>query len=181
MSNLIDSVMQEMDASNNQQDLNYSPMMMGQQQQGMMPGYSPQPHPQQMMGNHPGMMPSPIQPQRQVHTGEVSYMPRDQMGTPQHMPQHMPQAESPDTPDMEAPDLNVYGMEDEEQSMVDKVLTEIKPPLIVAILAFIMSLPQVSGFVRQAISKVTTNSIYAAALVSVLIGVLFYVINKFLN
>lgn len=177
MSNLIDSVMQEMDASNSQQDLNYAPVMGGQQQQmQQQPGMMMQGYPQQQMmppqhQQHPGMMQSPIQPQRQVPMGEVSYIPRDQMGTPQQMP----------PPEMDAPDLNTYGMEDEEQSIIDKVLTELKPPLIVAILAFIMSLPQVSGFVRQAISRVTTNSIFAAALISLLIAVLFYVINKFLN
>ena len=159
MSNLVDSMMEEMEMNNSPSDINYQP----------------------------NLAQSPIQPQQQMRMGEVNYMPHDQMQAPtmqsgvgmQAMGQPMG-PESPDMADMEAPDLSVYGMEEESGNWTDTMFMEAKAPLIVIALAFAMSLPQISTLVRNGLAQVTTNMLYINILQSVIIGVLFYVTMKLL-
>lgn len=169
MANIVDSMMMEMEQNNSQLDMNYQPEMMA----------------------------SPIQHQQQVRMGEVQYMPQQQM--PQQIPtmqqqmnpaqleqmmmmqQQMMQAESPETPDMEAPDLSKYGMEEEdEHGWFDMLIDEAKAPMIVVILAFLMSMPQVNATVRNGLSRFTMNTFYINIIQSLLIGLAFYLATKFL-
>ena len=167
MSNLVNSVMEEMEMNNSANDLNYQPQMQ-QGGGGMMQGGGP-------MMQQGGMMPqSPVQEQQYMNNvGEVNYVPQSQMQAPT-------MSASPETMDMEAPDLSVYGMEEEETGWTDRLLNEVKAPLIVAVLAFVMTLPQVSGMIRTLFSKVTTNDTLIGLGAAVLMAVLFFIAMKFL-
>ena len=162
---LVDTMMQQMDQQNAPSELNYQPEMMYQQQ-------------------------SPIQPQSQVRMGEVNYLPPEYMQAPtmqqgvgmQAMMGQPMEAASPETPEMEAPDLSKYGMEEEEAgSWMDQLMTEARAPLIVIALAFLMSLPQVNALVRNGLARITTNTLYLNVIMAFLIGGAFYLANKFLG
>jgi hypothetical protein len=50
----------------------------------------------------------------------------------------------------------------------------------VVALAFLMSLPQVSGMVRNLVARFTTNPMYVNVLMAVLMGASFYLVNTVL-
>jgi len=173
--NLVDSVLNEMSQNNNEHVLNYSPINDGPQQ--------PQMQNQQMMMQQQGY--NPIQQDRQVRMGEVEYTgPNNQQF--QSMPgngpvrQSLEQMEEGPTEEtdnvMDAPDLTSYGMENNASTMMENIINQAKGPLIVIALAFIMSLPQVSGTVRSFVARFTTNSIYVNISLALIMGILFFLI-----
>lgn len=131
---------------------------------------------------------SPVQPQHQVQMGEVMYDPRAGNHAPtmqNNMAQNMASepmvAPGDEDMAMEAPDLSNYGMEDEDGGIADMLLGEVKGPLLVAVLVFAMSLPQVSSPIRNFLAGFTTNALYMNLALAVLVGVIYYVLNKVLN
>lgn len=167
--NLVDNMLDEINQNNPDHVLSYNP---GMQQNGAMMG-GPQHQPQYAH--------SPVQPQRQVRMGEVQYIPPDQQQAPtmqNGMAYNMANEHMVDEDGaMEAPDLSSYGME-EDGGMMNNVFNEAKAPLIVVVLAFLMSLPQVSGMVRNLVARFTTNPLYVNVLLAALMGVAFYVVMK---
>lgn len=184
--NLVDSMISDMQRNNSPDVLNYQPQMGG----GMPP---------QMGG--PGMDPrmmqqggmSPINQQGQVRMGEVQYIPPEQQQAPtmqNGMMENMagepmiPDDMVPEEAAMDAPDLTNYGMDDDDTGsggMVDKLFNEAKGPLIVVALAFVMSLPQVNSMIRNLLSRVTTNPMYINVAMALLLGLVFFVIMKFIS
>jgi len=146
------------------------------------------------MDYQPGLIQSPIQQESQVRMGPVQYQP-EQSGMMQHptmqnpggmqMAQQMAMSGqgtmSPETPDLEAPDLSKYGMDDEEEAgWLDTIVNEIKAPGIVIILAFLMTVPQINTVVRDGLSRLTENTLYINIMQAILIGVAFYGAMKLL-
>ena len=177
MSNsLVDTMMAQMNDQNSQSDLNYHPdaMMMMQRNQ-MNPGqvrmgevnYMP---PEQMHAQMPSAgygMPMPMQMQPQMQMQQ------------QQSPMMMP--ESPEIMEIDSPDMSKYGMdEEEESSWFDQLLDEIRAPLIVVVLAFLMSMPQINALMRNGLSRLTTNQLYLNLIQALLIGFMFWGANKFL-
>ena len=175
MSNLVDSMLAEVHQSNPDHVLNYSPVNGQQMQPGMMQqGYSP------------------IQPDQHVRMGEVQYQNQGnqpmypQMPGNQPPPQSLAQQEQfPDENDndnvIDAPDLTSYGMDNGASSIMEQIITQAKGPLIVVVLAFVMSLPQVSGTVRSLVARFTTNSIYVNIALALIMGLVFFLINKLIT
>lgn len=162
---LVDNMLNEMNQNNPEHVLSYNP-------NGGMGGQFAQ---------------SPVQPQHDVRMGEVQYVPQELNQAPtvqndmaQNMAgERMVPPEMEEEMVMEAPDLATYGME-EEEGMIDGLLNQAKGPLLVAFLAFLISLPQVSGVVRTFVARFTTNSLYVNLVLAVLVGVAFYGVTKFL-
>lgn len=171
--NLVDNMLQDMQRNNSPDVLNYQPSMGGNNQYN-------QDLPMRMPNQ--GMSP-------QVQMGEVDYIPREQQYAPtmqnnmmsnmanEHMiPDDMEDAA------MDAPDLANYGMEEEESNnMFDRLFAEGRGPLIVVALAFAMSLPQVNVILRNLLSRLTPNPMYMNIAMAVILGIAFWVINKFLG
>lgn len=160
MANLVDNMMNEMNLNNSPEVLNFDPSgQMHSMQQQQQP-------PQQMMDP-------------QVQMGEVHYNPpmggQAQMAAPTH--------QQPDEQQMmmDAPDLSNYGMEEEGSGVFDSVLEHLKGPLIVMILAFLMSLPQVSGSVRTFVARFTTNPLYVNVLMAVVMGLVYKAVRMVLE
>jgi hypothetical protein len=185
--NLVDNMISEMNQNNSPDVLNYSPQM----GQGAPMGQAP---PQQMMMQAPPQQPAQyapgqMPPQQQVRMGEVQYVPPSQQQAPtmQTNMQANMEGESMVPPEdddqqmmMDAPDLSNYGMEEDNTGMVGNLIDQSKGPLIVVALAFLMSLPQVSGMVRNLVARFTTNPMYVNVLMAVLMGAAFYLVNTVL-
>lgn len=132
---------------------------------------------------------SPVQPQQQVRMGEVMYDPRNTGNQAPTMQNNMAQnmasepmvAPGEEDMAMEAPDLTNYGMEEETGGLVDMLLGEVKGPLMVAVLVFVMSLPQVSSVIRNFVAGFTTNALYMNVVLALMVGVAYYSLNKVLN
>lgn len=175
-SNLVDSMMQELEMNNSQQDMNYAPdpSMMHPQLQSQS---QLQPQMNQMMN----------QSQQPMYMNNVNYYPTDQIQAPTMQPKYnMDQTittQSPEMSEMDAPNLENYGMEDEESTLnwLDFILNEAKAPLIVMALAFVMSMPQINILFTNTLSKFTNNMLYMNLIRSLLIAVVFYVIIKLLS
>lgn len=193
--NLVDNMISEMNQNNSPQVLGYNPNPPmqggGGGQMGAPTGAPPQQMQQMqqpMMGQQP--MPPQYAPQEQgARMGEVQYNPPSQQQAPtvqNNMHANM-QGEQmvPEDEDqhmmMDAPDLSSYGMDEEEGGMMDGLLEQSKGPLIVVALAFLMSLPQVSGMVRNLVARFTTNPMYVNVMMAVLMGVAFYLVNMVLG
>lgn len=117
---------------------------------------------------NPQMMPDPMMAAAARGGGEEQ--PEEEMVT-----------ESPEVPDLEAPDMTNYGMEEEsEKSWLDYIVAEAKAPLVVIILAFIMTVPQVNSLVRNTLGRLTGNMLYINILQALLIGLIFYGVMKLL-
>ena len=185
--NLVDNMISEMNANNSPRGLNYHPSMGGGQPVGV-PQYSQGPS----MGGGGQMMGQPPQysynPAQQVQMGEVQYIPPSQQQAPtmQHnMEESMGEEEmAPSDEDaqmmMDAPDLSNYGMEEEGAGFMDNLISQSKGPLIVVVLAFLMSMPQVSGAVRNFVARFTTNPMYVNVALALLMGAVFYATNMVL-
>jgi len=164
--NLVDSMLQEMQANNSPADMNYAPNMSGQGA-----GASPV---MQSHGSPPGMenmgydMP-PQDPRMQ----DMGGMDEDEM--------EMAYGRG------EVPDMDTYGMggpESEEaprggsmMSMPMDLLNSFKDPMMVIILAVILSLPQVNGPIRATLSQFVGNPLYVNVLMAVLLGLVFYLLK----
>jgi hypothetical protein len=82
---------------------------------------------------------------------------------------------------MDAPDLSTYGMEEGTGGMMDKIINQSKAPLVVIVLVFLMTMPQVTGQVRNFVARFTTNPMYVNVALAVAVGIAFYVINMMIN
>jgi len=177
--NLVNNVLDEMERNNPQ--LNYSS------------GGEGNPSMQGGGGGEPGYGYSPVQPQQQVRMGEVMYDNNSGQQQQQHAPtmqnnmqNNMSSEPMVDPRDdggesMEAPDLSNYGMEDDEGGMVDQLMGEMKGPILVAVLVFIMSLPQVNSVVRNFVAGFTINTMYINAAMALSVGVAYFLLMKFLD
>lgn len=173
MSNLVDSMLEEMNKNNSDNVLNYAPV-------------NGQPMHQPMMQQSQGY--NPIQPERQVRMGEVRYAPPDQQMPPQMQQgpmqpqlQQIQQQEEDNDAVMDAPDLTTYGMEEGSPSTFNNIINMSKIPLLVAALAFVMSLPQVNGMVRSFVARFTTNSIYVNVAIALIMGLAFFLITQVID
>jgi len=186
--NLVDNMISEMNQNNSPQVLSYnpSPNMQGGGAPMGAPTGAPMPQQQMqqpMMGQQP--MPPQYSPEGGARMGEVQYIPpsQQQAHTVQNNMQANMQGEQmvPTSDDqhmmMDAPDLSSYGMDEEETGMMEGILDQSKGPLIVVALAFLMSLPQVSGMVRNLVARFTTNPMYVNVMMAVLMGVAFLLVN----
>lgn len=161
--NLVDSMLQEMQANNSPADINYAPNM----SQGMGQGAPVmQPH-----GAPPGM---------------------ENMGYDMPPQGHDPRMYEDDE-EMEmahgrgdVPDMDTYGMGPEGDeaprggsmmSMPMDLLQSFKDPLMVIILAVVLSLPQVNGPLRATLSQFVGNPLYVNILMAVLLGLVFYLLK----
>lgn len=170
--NLVDNMLQDIQRNNSPEVLNYQPSMGGQQP----PMYGG--------GAEMGM------PPQQVQMGEVQYIPPEQQQAPMVQNNMMEtMAGERMIPDdmvvedaaMDAPDLSTYGMdEDTTDGMFDKLMGELKGPLIVIALAFVMSLPQVNAILRNILARVTTNPMYMNIAMAIILGLVFWLVMKLL-
>jgi hypothetical protein len=150
----------EMQQNNSPDDMNYRPEMMMMQQQPQMMDYSQQQQMPMQMPRMPQMPP--------------------QMAPPQMQPQ-MVEQDMQEMPDLDEPDLSKYGMEAEGSGgFMDNLFEELKAPVIVVILAFLMGQPQVNGVIRTNLNRFTMNNLYISIIMALIIGVVFYAIMKFL-
>lgn len=169
--NLVDSMLEEMQMNNNPADMNYAPAMGGQQ-----PGY--------------GQGAPPIQPQGHLNGGAPGYDPRMQQQMPPQMTSQqaqmaMYQGEEPQDDGemmMEAPDMGEYGMNDDSGSAwVPKGLVDgFKDPIMVIILAVLLSLPQVNRLIRGTLNQFVGNPMYVNILMAVMLGLAFYLLKMVL-
>jgi hypothetical protein len=192
--NLVDNMISEMNANNSPHVLNYNPSSMGAGQPMGTPQLSHAPQmmmgggQQQMMAPGPQYGYNPVQPNQQVQMGEVQYIPQSQQQAPtmqNGMEANMDGEEmAPSDEDeqmmMDAPDLSNYGMEDDGAGFMDNLINQSKGPLIVVVLAFLMSMPQVSGAVRNFVARFTTNPMYVNVALALLMGAIFYTANMVL-
>jgi len=165
--NLVDSMLEEMQMNNNPADISYAPAMGGQQSFQGAP---------------------PIQPQGQPNGGAPGYDPQMQQMPPQmtssQAQMDMYQGEEPDEDMMvqggEAPDMGNYGM-NEESTWVPKGLVDgFKDPIMVIILAVILSLPQVNRLIRGTLNQFVGNPLYVNILMAVMLGLAFYLLKMVL-
>jgi len=165
--NLVDSMLEEMQMNNNPADMNYAPAM------GGMGAGAP---PIQAQGNVNGM-------------GGLGYDP--QMGGPGQMPPQMTSSQAQmamyqDSEQMpegemmgeaEAPDMSNYGMNEGGGWLPSGIIDSFKDPLMVIILAVILSLPQVNRLIRGTLSQFVGNPYYVSILQAVMLGLAFYLLK----
>ncbi len=107
---------------------------------------------------------------------------------PPQMPQQdQPESQSPPTEyeysesdDSDSVDMTTLESKDKGSGVIDNILNSLKEPIIVAIIFFVLSLPQTQEMLKTNIGKyVTLNNYHLILLLSLIAGALFY-ITKFL-
>jgi hypothetical protein len=168
--NLVDSMLEEMHMNNNPADISYAPAMGGQQ------GY--------------GQGAPPIQPQGHLNGGAPGYDPQMQQMPPQmtssQAQMDMYQDGEPDDDEMmvhqggEVPDMGSYGMNEESTWVPKGLVDSFKDPIMVIILAVLLSLPQVNRLIRGTLSQFVGNPMYVNILMAVMLGLAFYLLKMIL-
>ncbi len=106
---------------------------------------------------------------------------------PQMSQQDQPESQSPPTEyeysesdDSDSVDMTTLESKDKGSGVIDNILNSLKEPIIVAIIFFVLSLPQTQEMLKTNIGKyVTLNNYHLILLLSLIAGALFY-ITKFL-
>jgi hypothetical protein len=164
--NLVDSMLQEMQANNSPADMNYAPNM----SQG--PGPVMQGHSAPSMGNVGYSMPP--------NDGGMY----DSQMEGQMMDDEMDHGHGHSRGDV--PDMDTYGMGHDGgeassggsmMSMPLDLVQGFKDPVIVIILAIILSLPQVNSMIRSTLSQFVGNPLYVNIMMAVLLGLVFYLLK----
>lgn len=184
--NLVDNMLNEMNANNTANVLSYQPggMSGGGGHMGAPMG-GPMGGPQYGQQYGPQYGYNPQQPMSEMRMGEVDYIPNSQQQAPtvqNNMEENMEDEDMAPTEEdaqmmMDAPDLSTYGMEEGNGGMMDKIINQSKAPLVVIVLVFLMTMPQVSGAVRNFVARFTTNPMYVNVALAIAVGVAFYMIS----
>jgi len=126
--------------------------------------YPPQYHPQQQQ------QPQQPQPQQQEMEGDdMSDDFEDEMPSTRGIPQD------------HAFEMSRFGMQEVSKSWLDTLLDSLRDPIIIAILFFALSLPQVNRFLIQTIPAIGANLYYNLGFKGVLMAGLFLLVTWFLD
>jgi len=82
--------------------------------------------------------------------------------------------------ELRVPDLSKYG-QNESDGWFDDLFGELKGPMIIVVLAFAMSLPQINAVFRNLIVRFTTNPMYMNLSMAIILGAMFWVARRFLE
>lgn len=174
----VDDVMQELDNNNDQKDINFQPEMV----------YVDSMHQSQPKNEYQQQMMQQQMPMQQM---PMQHMPMQQMPMQQMPMQQMPMQQSNlngggshDMDNYDMPNLDTYGMEvdtdDKTTNILNKILDEIKLPIIVIVMYFLLTIPQIGMFIKNFLMGYLNNSVYVNIILSLLFGVVFYAIVKVL-
>jgi hypothetical protein len=128
--------------------------------------------PQQMPSQQ--MPPPPQQPQQQIPQEILNQIPPE-------APPHIQQQMIAELMSRGFPRKNI-----EPENILDKVKKDVKSPLIVSILYMLLSMPQINNLIKSLeISFILDDSgelnIYALVIKALVVGILYYFINKYVN
>lgn len=186
---IVDSIISELNENSGSSN---SPQQVASQQQP-----SQQMAPQQMPNQQ---MPSQQMPSQQIpsqHIPPPQQMPNQQMPSQQMPTQEIPQEILNQIPPEAPPHIQQQMIAElmsrgfprkniEPENILDKVKKDIKSPLIISILYMLLSMPQINNLIKSLdISFILDDSgelnIYALVIKALLIGILYYLINKYVN
>ena len=166
--NLVQELVNEMGPNN--------PALSGQPLYPMQQGMQPQPHqlPPQ------GMMSMPAMPQQpmQMYAPDMQQQPQQQQLP--YMDTSYQQPEDDDENEMnEMMDLENYGMDGAHRSWSDRAMDQGREAFFLALLFFLLSLPQVDQFLQRMIPQITSSFYYLIAFKGLLLAVAYFVAKYF--
>ena len=190
---IVDSIINELNV-NTESDNNRASNQQMQAQQPSLQESAPPPQkmpPQQIPSQQ---MPSQQMPSQQMPSQQI---PPQQMPPQQIPPQQIPQDILNQIPPEAPPHIQQQMIAElmsrgfprkniESENILDKVKKDVKSPLIVSILYMLLSMPQINNLIKSLdISFILDDAgelnIYALVIKALVVGVLYYFINKYIN
>jgi hypothetical protein len=177
---IVDSIINELNENSGSDDNRASHQQMQTQQPSLQESAPP---PQQMP---PQQMPPQQIPPQQMPPQQIS---APQQSIPQEILNQIPPEAPPHIQQQMIAELMSRGFPRkniEPENILDKVKKDVKSPLIVSILYMLLCMPQINNLIKSLeISFILDESgelnIYALVIKALVVGILYYFINKYVN